>query len=57
MNKYKSSKDDLSISDDKMRQGAQNKKFTSMWRYLMGNKTENSKTNKNTNECVAGTYI
>uniref|UniRef100_A0A2S2NSK1 Uncharacterized protein n=1 Tax=Schizaphis graminum TaxID=13262 RepID=A0A2S2NSK1_SCHGA len=59
MNKYKSSKDDSSIGDDRTKPGGPNKKFTSMWRYFIGdqafnNKTGNSKTNKNTSESVIG---
>lgn len=61
MNKYKSSKDDSSIGDDRTKPGGPNKKFTSMWRYFIGdqafnNKTGNSKTNKNTSESVIGRY-
>jgi len=58
MNKYKSSKDDSSIGDDKTKP---NKKLTSMWRYFIGdqafsNKTGNSKTNMDTSESVIGGY-
>lgn len=61
MNKYKSTKDDSSIDDDKMKPGGSNKKLTSMWRYFIGdqafnNKTGNSKMNKNTSESVIGRY-
>jgi len=61
MNKFKSSQDDSSIGDDKTKLGGPNKKFTSMWRYFIGdqafgNKTDNSKMNKNTSESVIGWY-
>lgn len=61
MNKFQSSQEDSSIGDDKTKLGGPNKKFTSMWRYLIGdqafsNKTENSKMNKNANESVIGGY-
>lgn len=61
MNKYKLSKDDSSVGDDKTKMGGPNKKLTSMWRYFIGdqafsNKTGNSKMNMNSNESVIGGY-